>query len=88
MGPFRWPASTSPTPAIDPDKGIEDGIVAISCIAACNAPTDTLVWAGRARQDGTFDVNGLETGDYVVSVWDEAQSYILMPHAVLGRSAT
>ena len=44
---------------IDTDKGIEDGIVAVSCIAACNAPTDTLVWAGRARQDGTFDVNGL-----------------------------
>ncbi len=75
---------------IDTDKGIEDGIVAVSCIATCNAPTDTAVWAGRARQDGTFDVNGLETGDYVVSFWDESQSYILavLQYSVVSGSTT
>ena len=59
------------------DGIIEDGIVSISCIATCSAPTDSMVWAGRAMPDGTFDIKGLETGDYVVSLWDEAQSYIL-----------
>ncbi|HEY7628158.1 MAG TPA: hypothetical protein VH761_13875, partial [Ilumatobacteraceae bacterium] len=61
------------------DGPVEDGIVSISCIATCNAPTDTAVWTGRARADGTFNVTGLQTGDYVVSFWDETQSYILVP---------
>jgi uncharacterized repeat protein (TIGR01451 family) len=59
------------------DGVIEDGVVSVSCIATCNAPTDSVVWVGRARTDGTFDVNHLQTGDYVVSFWDEQQSHIL-----------
>ncbi len=71
---------------MDTEKGIEDGIIAISCVATCNAPQDSLVWAGRARVDGTFDVTGLETGDYTVAFWDEAQSYILafLQYSVVG----
>ncbi|MEP7203436.1 MAG: hypothetical protein ABI894_12550 [Ilumatobacteraceae bacterium] len=61
------------------DGPIEDGLVSISCIATCNAPTDTAVWTGRARADGTFNVTGLQTGDYVVSFWDEKQDYLLVP---------
>ena len=56
---------------------IEDGLISISCIATCHAPTDEAVWTGRAAADGTFRVTGLQTGDYVVSFWDESQSYIL-----------
>ncbi|HEY0518314.1 MAG TPA: hypothetical protein VGC84_02385, partial [Ilumatobacteraceae bacterium] len=67
------------------DGPIEDGVVSVSCIATCNAPTDSLVWAGRARADGTFDVNHLQTGDYVVAFWDETQDYIL---AVMQYSVT
>ena len=59
------------------DGVIDDGLVSISCLATCNAPTDTTVWTGRARADGTFAVNHLQTGDYSVAFWDEAQSYIL-----------
>ncbi len=59
------------------DGPIEDGVVSISCLATCNAPTDTTVWTGRARSDGTFHVRGLETGDYSVAFWDESQSYIM-----------
>lgn len=59
------------------DGVIKDGLISVSCLATCSAPTDTMVWAGRARADGTFDVTGLETGDYSVAFWDEAQSYIM-----------
>jgi uncharacterized repeat protein (TIGR01451 family) len=59
------------------DGVIEDGLVSVSCLATCNAPTDTTVWTGRARADGTFDINHLQTGDYSVAFWDEAQSYIM-----------
>ncbi len=59
------------------DGPIKDGLISISCIATCNAPTDSTVWTGRARSDGTFDVNHLQTGDYTVAFWDETQDYIL-----------
>ena len=59
------------------DGVIKDGFVSISCLATCSAPTDTTVWTGRARTDGTFDVTGLETGDYSVAFWDETQNYIM-----------
>ena len=59
------------------DGVIEDGLISVSCLAVCSAPTDSTVWTGRARTDGTFDVTGLETGDYSVAFWDEAQSYIM-----------
>ncbi len=67
------------------DGVIEDGLVSVSCLAGCNAAEDSTVWTGRARKDGTFDINGLETGDYSVALWDEAQSYIM---AVLQYSVT
>ena len=68
------------------DGPVDDGIVSISCIATCNAPTDTVVWTGRAHGDGTFTVTGLETGDYTVAFWDESQSYILalLQYSVVG----
>ena len=68
------------------DGVIEDGLISVSCIATCNAPTDSTVWTGRARTDGTFDINGLETGDYTVAFWDESQSYILavLQYSVIG----
>ncbi len=59
------------------DGPIEDGLISISCIATCDAPTDSAVWTGRAHSDGTFTVTGLQTGDYTVAFWDETQSYIL-----------
>jgi hypothetical protein len=40
---------------------------------------------GRAHKDGTFDVKGLQTGDYSVAFWDESQNYIL---AVLAYHVT
>ncbi|MEY2581779.1 MAG: large repetitive protein [Ilumatobacteraceae bacterium] len=67
------------------DGVIEDGLISISCIATCSAPTDSAVWTGRARADGVFEVHGLQTGDYTVAFWDETQSYIL---AVLQYSIT
>jgi uncharacterized repeat protein (TIGR01451 family) len=67
------------------DGPIEDGLISISCIATCSAPTDTAVWTGRARANGTFEVHGLQAGDYTVAFWDETQSYIL---AVLQYSIT
>ena len=59
------------------DGPIEDGLVSISCLADCSAPTDQAIWTGRARSDGSFRVTGLQTGDYSVAFWDESQSYIL-----------
>ncbi len=59
------------------DGIIKDGLISISCLATCGAPTDTTVWTGRAKNDGTFTVNGLETGDYSVAFWDETQNYIM-----------
>ena len=67
------------------DGVIEDGLISISCIATCSAPTDSAVWTGRARANGTFEVHGLQAGDYTVAFWDESQSYIL---AVLQYSIT
>ena len=68
------------------DGVIKDGIVSISCLATCIAPTDTTVWTGRARTDGTFSVTGLQTGDYSVAFWDETQSYIMaiLQYSVVG----
>jgi len=60
------------------DGPIEDGLISVNCIAGCNAPTDQAVWVGRARAaDGSFDITGLQTGDYTVAFWDESQNYIL-----------
>ncbi|MEI8068208.1 MAG: hypothetical protein WCH38_00190 [Actinomycetota bacterium] len=59
------------------DGPIADGVVSISCLADCSAPTDQAVWTGRARSDGTFRVTGLQTGDYSVAFWDESQNHIL-----------
>ena len=59
------------------DGPIEDGIVSVNCLAGCTAPTDSAVWVGRAKPDGTFAVTGLQTGDYGIALWDETQSYIL-----------
>ncbi len=59
------------------DGVIKDGVVSISCLATCNAPTDTTVWTGRSRTDGTFSVTGLQSGDYSVAFWDETQNYIM-----------
>ena len=59
------------------DGPIHDGVVSISCLADCSAPTDQTVWTGRARTDGSFRVTGLQTGDYSVAFWDESQNYIL-----------
>lgn len=59
------------------DGPISDGVISISCLADCNAPTDQAVWTGRARTDGTFRITGLQTGDYSVAFWDESQNYIL-----------
>ena len=57
---------------------ITDGIVSIACIATCSAPTDQVVWTGRARAaDGSFEVTGLQSGDYTIALWDETQSFIL-----------
>ena len=73
------------------DGIITDGLVSVSCLAICTAPTDSTVWTGRARSDGTFDITGLETGDYTVAVWDETQAYImsvLQYHVVSGAPAT
>ena len=39
------------------DGLIEDGVVSVSCIATCNAPTDIDGLGGPARTDGTFEVN-------------------------------
>ena len=44
------------------DGPIEDGLVSISCLADCSAPTDQAIWTGRARSDGSFRVTGLQTG--------------------------
>ena len=59
------------------DGVIKDGLVSISCLATCSAPTDTTIWTGRSRSDGTFKVTGLQTGDYSVAFWDETQSHIM-----------
>ena len=82
--PAHWPAPTWPTPK--KDGFIKDGVVSISCLATCNAPTDTTIWTGRARTDGTFTVTGLQTGDYSVAFWDETQSYIMtiLQYSVVG----
>ena len=73
------------------DGIITDGLISVSCLAICTAPTDSTVWTGRARSDGTFDITGLETGDYTVAVWDETQAYIMIVlqyHVVGGAAAT
>ncbi len=72
------------------DGPIEDGLISISCIATCDAPTDSAVWTGRAHSDGTFTVTGLQTGDYTVAFWDETQSYILavMQYSVVSGATT
>ena len=59
------------------DGPIEDGVVSVNCLAGCAAPTDSAVWVGRAKTDGTFTVTGLQPGDYGIALWDESQSYIL-----------
>ena len=71
------------------DGVIKDGLVSISCLASCSAPTDTTIWTGRSRTDGTFEVTGLQTGDYSVAFWDETQSYIMdiEQYSVVGNPA-
>jgi uncharacterized repeat protein (TIGR01451 family) len=72
------------------DGPIEDGLISISCIATCDAPTDSTVWTGRAHSDGTFTVTGLQTGDYTVAFWDQTQNYILavMQYSVVSGQTT
>ncbi len=38
---------------------------------------DTTVWVGRGAADGTFQINHVPDGDYVMTYWDEDQSYLL-----------
>ena len=56
---------------------IKDGILSLSCVAGCTAPTDSAIWTGRADGQGNFNVTGLQAGDYVAALWDETQNYIL-----------
>ncbi len=38
---------------------------------------DTTVYVGRGDADGTFQINDVPDGDYVLSFWDEDQAYLL-----------
>ncbi len=38
---------------------------------------DTTVYVGQGNADGTFQINHVPDGDYVLSYWDEDQAYLL-----------
>ena len=38
---------------------------------------DTTIYVGQGNADGTFQINGVPDGDYVLYYWDEDQSYLL-----------
>jgi hypothetical protein len=39
---------------------------------------DTNVFVGAANADGSFAINGVPDGDYVLALWDEPQNYLLV----------
>jgi IPT/TIG domain len=69
------------------DGPIEDAWVALACLAGCPAlATDQEIYVQPANPDGTFQINNVPDGTYLLTIWDEAQSYLLDPVQVNVRN--
>ena len=57
--------------ALDPP--VEDAYVALGNLQA----GDTTTYIAPANADGTFDITGIPAGDYLMTVWDKDQDYLV-----------